>query len=84
LSATDSRLSHHGWAPGQDLILLLSLVEDPRVLATEGALSRDERGWLRRVAKKLDFADPALADLIPLEELTRAEQAYRLLILDRS
>lgn len=64
----------------QDLILLLSLVEDPRMLASTGGLSRGERKWLRAAEAKIDFRDPALLDLFPPETLTRAMQAYRLLL----
>lgn len=65
----------------QDVILLLSLVEDPRALATEGALRRTERKWLRDVEKKLDFSSPVVRSLFPPETLDRAESAYRLLIV---
>jgi len=65
----------------QDLILLLGLVEDPRMLATEGGLKRSERQWLRAIEAKIDFRDPALSDLFSPETLTRAEQAYRLLVV---
>ena len=65
----------------QDLVLLLSLVDDPRTLATEGGLKETERKWLRKVEKTIDFTDPALADLFPPENLARASQAFSLLIL---
>lgn len=65
----------------QDLVRLLSLVDDPRTLATEGGLKETERKWLRKVEKTIDFTDPALADLFPPENLARASQAFSLLIL---
>jgi hypothetical protein len=64
----------------QDLILLLSLAEDPRGLAESGGLRRTEREWLRKIEAKLNFSDTGLADLFTAERLRDAEQAYRLLI----
>jgi hypothetical protein len=64
----------------QDLILLLSFVEDPRALAVGGGLKSSERRWLRNVEKKLDFSGPVLKSLFPPQVLARAEQAYKLLI----
>lgn len=64
----------------QDLILLLSLVDDPRMVATSGGLSKSEGKWLRTAERKVDFGDPALLDLFAAETLTRAEQASRLLV----
>jgi hypothetical protein len=64
----------------QDLIRLLSLIDDPRALATEGGLKKTEKKWLRAVEKKLAFSDPALSDLFSPEALTRARQAFRLLV----
>jgi len=39
----------------EDLIRLLTYVDDPRELAETGGLTRNERGWLRRVDPLLDF-----------------------------
>jgi len=64
----------------QDLIRLLSFVDDPRGLAEEEGLKKSERKWLRQIEDLLHFADPALANLFPGEEIGRAEQTYRLLI----
>jgi hypothetical protein len=64
----------------QDLTLLLSLVDDPRMLAAKGELGKSERAWLRDIEAKIDFRDSALSELFPPETLTRAAQAYRLLI----
>lgn len=62
----------------QDLILLLSFVEDPRALA--GELRGKERRWLREVEGLLAWEDGGLADLFIAEDLAAAESAYRLLI----
>lgn len=64
----------------QDLIRLLSFVDDPRALAEKEALKKSEKKWLRDIDGLLAFEEPALADLFPAGELTQAEQAYRLLI----
>ncbi|HEU5252382.1 MAG TPA: hypothetical protein VFU16_03525 [Solirubrobacterales bacterium] len=62
----------------QDLIRLLSLVEDPRALAEE--LRGSERKWLRGVEELLAWRDGGLTDLFTSEDLAAAEGAYRLLI----
>lgn len=62
----------------QDLIRLLSFVEDPRALA--GELKGNEKRWLREVGTLLAFDDSALGDLFLAAELSAAEQAYRLLV----
>lgn len=64
----------------QDLIRLLSFVEDPRALAKDDALTKNEKKWLREIEQLLDWADPVLASLFPGGEANRAELAYRLLI----
>jgi hypothetical protein len=64
----------------QDLILLLSLIDDPRGIATEGRLKKSERKWLRNIEAKIDPSDPVLSDLFPAETMRRATQAHRLLI----
>ncbi|HEX9967661.1 MAG TPA: hypothetical protein VGB06_06925 [Solirubrobacterales bacterium] len=63
----------------QDLIRLLSYVDDPRALAREDQLKSSERRWLRNVERALDFDDPALAAAFPSDTLGRARQAFRLL-----
>lgn len=63
----------------QDLIRLLSYVEDPRALALEEQLKSSERKWLRNVDAALNFGDPALAAVFLGNSLERAQQAYRLL-----
>jgi hypothetical protein len=62
----------------QDLIRLLSFVEDPRALAKE--LRKSEKGWLRDIESLLAFDDRGLEVLFPAGEVTAAEQAYRLLV----
>ncbi len=63
----------------QDLIKLLSYVEDPRGLAREEKLKATERRWLRNVNAALNFDDPALVALFPTGTLERARQAFLLL-----
>lgn len=62
----------------QDLIRLLSYVDDPRGLAAD--FGRGERGWLRDAEGAIDIDDVALSDLFPEQTLTRARQALRLLV----
>jgi hypothetical protein len=64
----------------QDLILLLSLVDDPRALAAAEGLKGTEKKWLRSVEAKLDFSEVALLDASDSEQLARARQAFALLI----
>ena len=59
----------------EDLLRLLSLVDDPRELSA--GLRHSERRWLREAGARLDLQAPSL--LMP-EPQRRAEQAYRLLI----
>lgn len=63
----------------QDLIRLLSFVDDPRGIAKDGTLRDSEKQWLRRVESALRFDDPALLELFQDDDLTRARQAFRLL-----
>jgi hypothetical protein len=63
----------------QDLIRLLSYVEDPRALAHEERLRSSERKWLRNVEAALSFDDSALATVFSVAALQRAEQAFLLL-----
>jgi hypothetical protein len=64
----------------QDLILLLGLIEDPRTLASKGGLKKSEKKWLRDIEEKIAFSDSVLSDLFSPEAVTRATQAFRLLI----
>ncbi|HEV2858240.1 MAG TPA: hypothetical protein VGW80_07550 [Solirubrobacterales bacterium] len=63
----------------QDLIRLLSYVEDPRALARDEDLKATERKWLRKVEGLLNFEDAALAALFPRGVIERAQQAFQLL-----
>jgi hypothetical protein len=63
----------------QDLIRLLSYVEDPRALARLEELRATEKKWLRNVERTLNFDDPVLAALFPAAVLERARQAFQLL-----
>lgn len=63
----------------QDLIRLLSYVEDPRALARDEQLKPSERKWLRTIEGDLNFEDPAFAALFALATLERAQAAFELL-----
>jgi hypothetical protein len=63
----------------QDLIRLLSYVEDPRGLAHDEQLKASERTWLRNIEADLNFGDPVLTPLFPVATLERAQAAFRLL-----
>jgi hypothetical protein len=63
----------------EDLIRLLSYVEDPRRLADEEQLKISEKRWLRDVEEPLDFDDTGVATLFPAAVLERAQQALRLM-----
>lgn len=58
-----------------DLLRLLALVEDPRVMASE--LKPSERTWLRRVEDRLDFDAPAILDEATVRS---ARLTYRMLV----
>jgi hypothetical protein len=59
----------------EDLLRLLSLIDDPRAIAPE--LRPTERKWMRRAETRLAFSEPA--SLGPAT-VRRARQAYRLLL----
>ncbi len=63
----------------EDLIRLLSYVEDPRGLAGDEQLKASEKRWLRDIEEVLGFGDASAAALLPAAALRRAEQAFRLL-----
>jgi hypothetical protein len=63
----------------QDLIRLLSYIEDPRGLARDEELKSSERKWLRNIEGDLDFEDPTVAALFPVVALEQAQAAFRLL-----
>jgi hypothetical protein len=66
----------------QDLIRLLSYVDDPRAFA--GDMSRKEPGWLRDAQVAIDFGDPVLSAQFGEENLDRARQALGLLAQESS
>lgn len=63
----------------QDLIRLLSFVEDPRGLAKAGDLTSNQKKWLRRIEDELRWDDPAVRELFDFATLERAQAAYELL-----
>jgi hypothetical protein len=62
-------------AQREDLLRLLSLVDDPRTTAAD--LRGNERKWLRAIEGRLAFDEPAALDR---RVVRRASQAYRLLL----
>lgn len=62
----------------QDLIRLLSYVEDPRGLAAQEGLKDSEKKWLRKIEKGLETEDSTVAETLP-EVIERARQALSLL-----
>ncbi len=63
----------------QDLIRLLSFVDDPRALAVADRLREAEKAWLRDIDSLLAFDDISLTNAFSPGDIRRAEQAYRLL-----
>lgn len=74
-----TRRKGKGASDRQDLIRLLSLVEDPRAMAVGERIEETEKRWLRDVQGPLDFEDPALTSLFSPAAIASAEQANRLL-----
>jgi hypothetical protein len=71
-----SLLVHHDRdAQREDLLTLLSLIEDPRAMAAD--LTHAERRWLRRAETQLRLDEPANLAAV---DGRRARQAFRLLI----
>jgi hypothetical protein len=62
----------------EDLIRLLTCVQEPRSLKAE--LKAGERRWLQSAEARLDLGDPGLANLFGSEQLRLARATYRLLI----
>jgi hypothetical protein len=60
-----------------DLVLLLSLMDDPGQTATE--LKGKERNWLRDCKAPLGLDDTVLMTAFPRPRVQRAQLAYRLL-----
>ena len=65
-----------------DLVLLLSLIEDPTALAAQ--LKGRERTWLRTCEAQLGLEDPVLMAPFPPKRVQRARLAYGLLSDDRN
>ena len=61
-------------AQREDLLTLLSLIEDPRFAAAE--LKRTERGWVRNAEARLRLEEPSNRSAV---EMRRARQAFRFL-----
>ncbi len=61
----------------QDLVTLLSLLEDPR--AARGELTKKEIGWMRSISDRLSIDDPALQESFEVARLRVARAAYRVL-----
>jgi hypothetical protein len=61
----------------EDLLRLLSLIDDPRAMAAD--LRKSERKWLRDAEDRLKLASPSLLDR---DAARRAELAFRLLNLE--
>jgi hypothetical protein len=61
-----------------DLVLLLSLIEDPS--ATAKQLKGRERSWLRKCETQLGLHDAVLMAPFPPARVRRARLAYRLLV----
>jgi hypothetical protein len=59
----------------EDLLRLLALVEDPRVIAAH--LKKSERTWLRRAEDRLDFDGLTVLDDVTVRN---ARLTYRLLV----
>ena len=64
----------------EDLIRLLGFVGDPRRVAEVENLTNTERKWLRDVDELIDFEATALRELFPDQQISRAEQAFRLFV----
>lgn len=62
-----------------DLVLLLSLIGDPR--ATAEQLKGREQSWLRKCEAQLGLDDPVLMAPFPRARVQRARLAYRLLVI---
>jgi len=73
-SVKEKRAEHR-----EDLIRLLTFVDDPRARADEDTLTKTERKWLRAVESDLAFDDAALLGLFSDGQVQRARQASALL-----
>lgn len=77
--AVTSRRGKKFHSDRQDLVLLLSVVDDPRALAREEKLKKSEKRWLRKTEHDLDLEDPELRERLSGEAVIRAQQAFLLL-----
>lgn len=73
-SVKEKRAEHR-----EDLIRLLTFVDDPRALADADKLTGSERRWLRAIESDLAFDDAALVELFSNTQVERARQALALL-----
>jgi hypothetical protein len=64
-------------AQREDLLVLLSVVDEPREMAVE--IKKRERSWLRQAEPRLRFEEPSL---LPSTAMARARLALRLLTTD--
>jgi len=77
LKARSLEVHRHPEDQRSDLILLLSLLSDPRTAQAE--LKGSEQTWLERVGKQIDFSDPTLRTSFTADQLALAEVAYTFL-----
>lgn len=77
IKARSLMVHHDPETQREDLLLLLSLVEDPREMA--GELKASERRWLRATRERLAFDRPAN---VGADRVRRARLAFRLLLRD--
>lgn len=75
MTSVTAKLAEHR----EDLIRLLSFVDDPRALAEAGALTGTEQKWLRVIEADLAFGDAALLELFSADQVERARQAFALM-----
>ncbi|WP_249021572.1 hypothetical protein [Conexibacter sp. S30A1] len=65
-------------AQRQDLVALLSYVDDP--LEMRDQMRKTETTWLRRIEKPLNLGDPLLGRIYAADDIRRAQATYRLLV----
>lgn len=65
-------------AQRQDLVALLSYVDDP--LEMRDQMRKTEATWLRRIEKQLNLGDPLLGRIYAAEDIRRAQATYTLLV----
>lgn len=75
MASVEEKLVEHR----EDLIRLLTLVEDPRALADADAMTKSERKWLKAIESDMAFDDPILLTPFSETQLQRARQAFALL-----